>query len=392
MAGYDPLEFGRQLHNHRVALGWSAKKLSELYAEFVGREDSPPSTAFIYQVEKGTTMLDKERRAILAGLVGMPLALVSMAQQDTSTHIDISEYTNTLEKYCEGWKSSVLVNTTPVGVKTDVSRRIDNLQRASFLAFGEEKTTLVELHIGYLFLLADLKDGNPDPMTIAIDIAEAENIASRLAYSLTQRAGYWTERYLTTKNAFFASRAIDDYTRAEQEKRQLAPVHFGHVQIRKGVLDAYTARDKEEFNTALKMIDSGAKQIGVASDDKLIVAKLDEERYMLNRTFAHLYSPMGSPALGLSVLEELERKFPKPGGKSRLVTRNRLFAMAYLLIGDYPMAVAYLEAGLDVSRGVELDRLIEVHMLLKNTSYWNHPDVGRIAVKMNQIKYPKLFR
>ncbi len=31
------------------------------------------------------------------------------------------------------------------------------------------------------------------------------------------------------------------------------------------------------------------------------------------------------------------------------------------------------------------------HARLKETSYWNDLDVGRLAVKINQIKYPHLF-
>ena len=38
MAPYDPLAFGCSLRAHRLKLGWSANQLSELYAEFVGRE------------------------------------------------------------------------------------------------------------------------------------------------------------------------------------------------------------------------------------------------------------------------------------------------------------------------------------------------------------------
>ena len=74
MINYDPVAFGESLRTHRLKLGWSGNQLSQLYAECVGREDSPPNPAFIYHIERGVTMVSQKRRAILASLVGMPLA------------------------------------------------------------------------------------------------------------------------------------------------------------------------------------------------------------------------------------------------------------------------------------------------------------------------------
>ena len=90
MATYNALEFGKQLRYHRVQLGWSAQKLAELYSEFVGREDSPPSPTFIYRVESGETKLVLTRRVILASLVGMSLPFDAL-HQETSMLIDTSE-------------------------------------------------------------------------------------------------------------------------------------------------------------------------------------------------------------------------------------------------------------------------------------------------------------
>ena len=104
MMVYDPLAFGCALREHRHELGWSAIQLSELYAEFVGREDSPPNPAFIYHIERGVTMVSQERRAILASLVGMPLALVGLAERDQEPPLDILEYLQALEVYCDQYR------------------------------------------------------------------------------------------------------------------------------------------------------------------------------------------------------------------------------------------------------------------------------------------------
>ncbi len=129
----------------------------------------------------------------------------------------------------------------------------------------------------------------------------------------------------------------------------------------------------------------------LSTDDVRIVARLDYERYMLNRSAAYLYSPMGNPALALAELKELERWCPESRGKSRLAERNRLFAEVYLATKNYPMAAAHLEAALESASLGEVSRLIEIHAQFKKTSYWNDPEVGRLAVKINQIKYPHLF-
>src|SRR5579864_859601 len=105
MATYNALEFGKQLRYHRQRLGWSGQKLAELYSEFVGREDCPPSPTFIYRVELGETKLELTRRVILASLVGMTLPTL---QEETSTHVDVSEYTQALEAYCGNWFQGTL--------------------------------------------------------------------------------------------------------------------------------------------------------------------------------------------------------------------------------------------------------------------------------------------
>jgi hypothetical protein len=113
---------------------------------------------------------------------------------------------------------------------------------------------------------------------------------------------------------------------------------------------------------------------------------------MLNLTAAYLYSPMGNPGIALAKLDELDRCCPVSKGKSRLTSRNRHYAEAYLATGNYPMAASHLEAALETASGTEIDKLIAIHARLRNTPYWNDSDIGRIAVKINQMKYPALFR
>ncbi len=392
MAAYNALAFGCELRAHRLKLGWSAIQLSELYAEFVGREDSPPNPAFIYHIERGTTMVSQERRTILASLVGMPLALVGMAQQDSATHIDIPEYTQSLELYCRKWGEGTLQQAAVA-----IQQRTNRLMWSCLHGFGKGKSTKLELFIFYQMLHADVWWIKQEPATAydilssAVERARQEKLSALHAHALTQRAGIVLGRFETTKDPGSIQTAIDDYNNAAEQQDKLSPFYCGLLQVRKGLADAYIARDNEEFTKALHLITRGSAQIGSSTDDVRVVAHLDYERYMLNRASAYLYSPMGNAKLGLAELEELDHRCPESSGKHRHVDRNRMFAEAYLVTGDYPMAAAYLEAGLESASGEEVDRLSEIHTRLKNTSYWNDPDIGRIAVKINQIRYPELF-
>jgi hypothetical protein len=391
MASSDYLVFGCELRTQRLKLGWSASQLAECYAEFVGREDCPPGPTFIYHIEKGTTMISLERRAILASLVGMPLALVGIPKPDTSTTIDISEYTQSLELYCGKWRDGTLQQEAFA-----IQERTSRLEAVAFQAFGQEKKTLYELFGFYQILNADVWGEQPARaytiLSSAIEIARQEQLSSLLAHALTQRAGTVLGRFETVSDPRSMQTAIDDYAQAVQEKDKLSPFYSGLLDVRRGLLDAYIARDNQEFTNALRVITQGSKQIGLSPDDVRIVARLDYERYMLNRASAYLYSTMGNPGLALAELKELDRWCPQPRGKGRLAQRNRLFAEAYLATGNYTMATAYLETALESAPLGEVNRLIEVHARLKKTSYWNDPDVGRIAVKIHQMKYPDLFK
>jgi transcriptional regulator with XRE-family HTH domain len=390
MGTYNALEFGEQLRYHRLRLGWSAQKLAELYSEFVGREDSPPSPTFIYRVESGETKLELTRRVILASLVGMALPTLL---EETSGRVDVSEYTEFLELYCRKWYQGTLNQEA-----TTIQERTRQLGDAAFNAFGQEKKKLFELFGFYQILHADaLWKDKPargyDILSSTIEIARQEALPLLYVHALSQRAGIVENKFEVTKDPRSIQTASDDYANAVQERKGLSSSYSSLFEIRKGAVDAYIARDQTEFLSAIRLMSHGANQIGASSDDVRIVARLDYERYMLNLTKAYLYSPGGNPRIALAKLNELDRCYPIPKGKHRLTTRNIYYANAYLAISNYPLAVAHLEAALESASGTdEIGILVDIHTRLKNTSYWNDPDIGRIALKINQMKYPRLFR
>src|SRR5258708_5481063 len=104
MEDFDAKVFGTELRRARKSLGWTARQLALLYSEETGREDDPISPTFIYHLEAGEMLVDKGRRAILARLVDLPLAVagISVLAQSSAIHlflpakIDTGEYAETL--------------------------------------------------------------------------------------------------------------------------------------------------------------------------------------------------------------------------------------------------------------------------------------------------------
>jgi hypothetical protein len=386
----DALVFGCELRTQRLKLGWSASQLSECYAEFVGREDSPPGPTFIYHLERGTTGIGMARRVILASLVGLPLA--GLHDSPTATTLDVSEYTQALEGYCGKLRAGTIQEEEGA-----IQERTHRLEAVSWSARGQEQKTLIELLGFYQILHADIftwggyTERAYTILSATVERARQEKLAHLFTHALTERAGTVRGLFEMTRDQISIQTAIDDYKEALQERDKLSPLYCGLLDIGRGLADAYLARDNEEWTLALSLMRLGSNQIGFSPDDVRIIARLDSEHYLLNRASAYLYSPMGKPALALSVLKELDDWCPEARGKGRLVQRNRLFAEAYLATGDYPMAAAYLEAALESASRGEINRLIEIHARLKKTSYWNDPELGRIAVKINQVKYPDLF-
>ncbi len=337
-------------------------------------------------------MIGMARRVIMASLVGMPLALAGVPKPDTVTTLDISEYTQALSVYCEKLRNSLIEDSYDA-----IQERTHRLEAEAFQARGGEKPTLTELLGFYQILQAEtyVWGGHVERastlLSATIERARQEKLSHLFTHALTQRAGILLGIFEMTKDPASLQTAVSDYKEAVQERERLSPLYCGLLDVRYGLAEAYLACDNKEFTDAQSRIRQGSNQIGLSTDDVRIVARLDYECYMLNRAAAYLYSPMGNPGLALAELKELDRWCPKARGKSRLAERNRLYAKAYLATGNYPMAAAHLEAALESASLGEVNRLVEIHARLKETSYWNDPEVGRLAVKINRVKYPDLF-
>jgi hypothetical protein len=398
---FDAITFGRELRSHRKALGWTARQLALVYSEEIGREDTPVDTSFIYHLEAGETLMDKGRRAILARIVDMPLALAGigiLASRATpllfsSPRMDITEYEATLQAYTGTWQAG-----TTYKVAKDIKRRVAALENAALYS-GGNRTSVMNLLCEYQVLAADVVS-EQDPVAAStllgktVIISYQEKQYNLYAHALRQRAQTGISQFELIGDPGVLTQALADFQATDVVQKQVSPFYQGLVNVRKGLVYAYTAKDSGEFKSALKTIDAAGNQIGQVATDPNVAARLDLERWRLNRASAYLYSPQGSPSLALGELDELERTLPTTSPR-RSVHRNILFAKAYLGTGNFPMATSYANAALEVTSRFNMDTLSAhlegVYRALRNSPYGAEEDTAHFGVSLLKAQRPELF-
>ncbi len=393
--------FGSELRRYRKAMGWTARQLALLYSEEIGREDNPVDPTFIYHLEAGEMLVDKGRRAILARIVDMPLALAGInmvASQSavklfTSSSVDVKEYASTLETYAATWQTG-----TTYKVAKDIRMRVNQLEKAALYA-ATNRNRFIELLCGYQILAADVvAEQNPAAAASLLGqtvvLAKQERLQNFYVHALRQRAQTGISQFELTRDPAPLKRSFLDFQATEQVERGVSTFYQGLVNVRKGLVYAYTAPDKNKFTAALKIIDSAYNLVDQPSDDPRIAARVDLERWRLNRASAFLYSPLGSPTLALAELEELEREKPETSPR-RSVHRNILFSETYLLLDNYPMSIAHAQAALEVTTESSMDtlssRLEGIYRTLRTSPYGTDPETARFGVALLKAQRPELF-
>lgn len=402
-ADYDVKLFGAELRRCRIALGMTGKQLVLLYSEAIGREDNPVDVSFIFRLEAGKDMLvDKGRRLILARLVDMPLTAAGLGLLASEPAmrpfrwepVDTKEYASALESYCDTWQQG----TTYKAVR-DIRKRIYSLERSVLYTWNAEKKQMTKLLCGYQMIAADVAaEQSPGAanqiLTHTIALSSETKLHNTYAHALRQRAGASIDTFEQTGDYRVLPLALEDFQAAEEIQPHVSSFYQALVDVRRGLAYAYVARDEGEFTKALKIIDDSSNQIGKQSDDRHIAARLDEERYRLNRASAYLFSPQGSPRLALSELDQAIEAKPNTAPR-RGVHRDLLFAETYIALKNYPMAVACASAAVEVSASNGMDtlfnRLEKVYRDLRNSDYGNDPDVARLGVQISKAQYPELF-
>lgn len=397
----DAITFGRELRAHRKALGWTARQLATVYSEEIGREDDPIDTSFIYHLEAGNMLVDKGRRAILARIVDMPLALAgigtlaSHATPQLFTHptVNVSEYEQTLQMYTETWQAG-----TTFRVAKDIRKRVSALEHTALCSTGN-RAQVVNLLCEYQVLAADVV-AEQDPASAAqllgktVTLSYQEKQYDLYVHALRQRAQTGISQFELTNDHSILTQSLADFQATDAVQKYVSPFYQGLVNVRKGLVYAYSAKNEGEFAIALNILDTAGNQIGKISADPHIAARLDIERWRLNRASAYLYAPRGSAALALAELEQLDRFLPTTSPR-RSVHRHILFAKAYLKTGNFPLATSYANAALEVTSQFNMDTLSAhlegVYRVLRNSPYGNQPDTAHFGVALLKAQRPELF-
>ena len=149
-----------------------------------------------------------------------------------------------------------------------IQGRTNQLETAVLQAFGAEKRRLLELFGFYQILHADTWGGQQSAIAYAllsstIEVAKEGKFSALHVHALTQRAGLAIGRFEFTGNSDVLQAALRDYDEAVEEQDNLPALYAGLLHVRRGLLDAYTARDKQEFTAALHLITKGSNHIGV---------------------------------------------------------------------------------------------------------------------------------
>lgn len=404
--------YGAILHYFRRLKGWTAAYLAFLYSEALGNEEII-TVRWIYRMEHNNEVpIDEKKRWILARLVDIPFSLFGLEALERTIpglfsweKVDVQEYRLTLETYNRGWHL-----TTVFQYVSDIKRRIGDLYREA--SHSSEKREMYKLLCGYLILLGDIAHDHMefhtaiDHFNSAVMIAEQEKFYDLWAFALRQKGNVYEERgeivgglrgYKNAKSDF--EQATLNYQAAEQLSPKVSPALRGIVMNSAGVAYAYTARDKGELDTALNVLETSSKEIGKMADDlSLIHARLDEERYHLNRATAYLAYPGAKAAHTITARNELKQATDKSiHSLARHAFSATLLAKSYLVEGQYPMAVAYTEDALSTvlasSSTMNMARLDAIYQHLRNDpSYGNSTDVALLGTKLLKVQKPELFQ
>ena len=374
--------------------------------------------------------LDKRRRWILARLLDIPPVLFGLdslpttlsGQQEnildlfSAEKIDTGEYRAKLREYFKSL-SGEFYKFIP-----DIKRRIDRLEGQAHYQGLHKDLQIPRLLCEYRALLAiilheyQLFDLAIDSLTKAIFVAEREALYDVWAYTLRQRGVAYLDRgELTAGLIDFAAaqqdfdKAVADFAAIKQFQKQLSPRMLGLVHSAAGHAYAHVARDKQEFSSAIDLIDEGTKAIGIDEGDANIPATLDNSRHLLDRGEIFITSPittLRSPSIARKHIEDALALMPE-GLTLRQIEANVRLAESYFFEGQNPptklsypdefftMAVGHAEATLellqDTHSNQHISRLENLYKRLRESSYGKHTNVEQFHAALVKVQSAEYF-
>jgi hypothetical protein len=359
------------------------------------------------------------RRRILAGLLDIPLALLGLQELDPAspvakellkpvkvalfsfTHIDRQEYRATLERYNAGWHDRSVFEQA-----RDLSRRILYLREALPQARGPDRRWLAELLCGYsclaLNVLHDQRQYSA-AMKLAdyvIALARHEGLYDYLLAGLRLRGNaprQWGDIKLVQEGPQaaqpFYERALHYFNQGRQVQSHAQPLYRARFAESTGIVLAAVARDRQELNEALAMLERGRQHmttVPLLGGASLPVPETqDQGSWLLDRTagllaYSYRHGDRHAARLALADQESLKKTGQVASLHLQLIYQPTLEARALALAGQHEMAAAQAHAALEQVEpsGMNLERLKLVHRILRASPYGNSDDVALLGAAL----------
>jgi len=420
-------DYGAVMRYFRLFVkGWSSRYLAIRYTEVLREqgedEDEAITARWIQLMEKENQVpKDPKRRWVLAMLLGIPAASFGLKELNqppkvlTKTlhlilkrePINVKEYRTTLERYCASWGE--LGNFSEI--LQNILHRISSLQNEAFSTRSPEKQELLQLWCEYHILAANIALSHyrfDEAITLldrAIIVAEDNQLYTVLSYGFRERGLVYLDKgeitaitygYEAAKPDFDA--AISTFNEAIKLEGLVSAQRHALTVLLAGGAHAHVAQSQKQLATALHMIDEAGKAIGSETDDKRIPARLDEERYHLDKAYAYLASPVKTLRFPQRAREkELDEAMKRTQGfKTRHAENAFLQAKSYFVAGEYEMATTHAQLAIPfvqdlINSPINFARLDALHQGLLKSPFGQSDAVAELGIKLLKAQKPHLF-
>ncbi|MBV9689619.1 MAG: hypothetical protein JO202_07895 [Ktedonobacteraceae bacterium] len=381
-------------------MNWTRKRLAEEYGRALG-EDIQEETIRIYEQRNTLPTKHLNRRAILAGLLGLtPMTLgvtvppkvaprLVVPAVDLAAALDVAEYRSALTHY---WHQGVY------GALEEIARRVVCLHNKVPYVRGAEQQQMTRLLCGFNSLTAcelnrlgfyEIADSYH---TKAIRLAIEKN-----QYDVEGFARWQQAINLVDRGHYEA--ALRTLERAKALQNKLPGPLNGYVTCMLSEAHARTAQDKAEVAEAMAFADEAEQALGEQTELNSYLLRFDRVRYVLQLSMVFVGPARQALHLPDEALNLIEAEVPFFGERRfeqiRQIFCNLIQARAAIDKKEYAYGANLL---IDMAAMMEelhsTDLLPDVEALyqrLKETSYKHSVEVARLGLALTQVKYPELF-
>ncbi|QBD78742.1 hypothetical protein EPA93_23255 [Ktedonosporobacter rubrisoli] len=417
-AGY-PNE-GEVVRHFRVAVKkMRAKKLGELYGAAL-HEKSKSREAILHMEKNNTIPTDITRRRVLAGILGIPYALLGLhesleklpltqaldhtpkpvnrnSKQQSLDHYSIEEHQQALKLYFDGYYhrhgqaalddvAYTTQNLAALLANTNANNREPGLALLSrYHQFGTNAAR-EQQNYEHALLHAD--------KAIQYARSQAKPDADLLVISYYRRGITFFEQGITHEAAQWGAiqKAQPDIDIALSYAQTATPLMKGFIALEWGLVQAHTATTATDKSLVMKRLDQSYNNLSVSQlEDDPNFVRFSPGWYYLTRAEALIAMGMFSESLGeLEIAEEVTPiNLPR-----RFAYLDALRARAYLGMNDLDEAVTYVKSAFNASQAVKseynLARLANIQQDLEKSKHGRDREIKQFGRAFRAVR-PNLF-